>query len=87
MTDLTKNTTAFCLLDEATRQALIAHPGDLDYLNSDGLWCPSAVPRSHLSKGVVYRAVRLPEVIWVDDDYRAFSYPAMDRRRFVEQPE
>lgn len=87
MTNLTEITTPFCFLDEATREALIAYPGDLEYLSSNGLWCPSAVPRSHLSKGLVYRAARPPEVIWVDEHYRTFAYPAPGARRFVEQPE
>lgn len=52
MTDLTKITTAFGLLDEATQKALKAHNGELEYYGGNG-W--TQIHNPSWSIYVVYR--------------------------------
>jgi hypothetical protein len=65
MKDLTKLTEVFCLLDDETREALVAHGGPYEYLSVQGKWFYStSASNGGFVPGFVYRVKHVPVERW-----------------------
>lgn len=65
MTDLTKITTPYGLLDKATQDALKAHPGPIEFYNQRG-WEP-VIGKPCWNEWLAYRAKPAPREWWVNE--------------------